>query len=33
VVGGDDKAWAHDLWHARRRIADELTSIKTAKVA
>ena len=24
---------AHDLWHARRRIAHELTSIKTAKVA
>ena len=24
---------AHDLWHAKRRIADELASIKTAKVA
>jgi addiction module HigA family antidote len=24
---------AHDLWHAERRIADELASIKTAKVA
>ena len=24
---------AHDLWHAARRIADELASIKTAKVA
>jgi addiction module HigA family antidote len=23
----------HDLWHAERRIADELASIKTAKVA
>ena len=23
----------HDLWHAKRRIADELASIKTAKVA
>ena len=24
---------AHDLWHAERRIADKLASIKTAKVA
>jgi len=24
---------AHDLWHAERRIADELAAIKTAKVA
>ena len=24
---------AHDLWHAERRIADQLASIKTAKVA
>jgi addiction module HigA family antidote len=24
---------AHDLWHAERRIGDELASIKTAKVA
>lgn len=24
---------AHDLWHAERRIANELASIKTAKVA
>ena len=24
---------AHDLWHAERRIADELASIKTAKIA
>lgn len=24
---------AHDLWHAERRLSDELASIKTAKVA
>jgi addiction module HigA family antidote len=24
---------AHDLWHAERRIADELAAIKAAKVA
>ena len=24
---------AHDLWHAERRIADELASIETARVA